>query len=292
MRISVRDMVLYFLCCAAACALVVKLRHESVSAKSNVLDLRSESAQGAELDYSTFKHTSSRHSALACSACHQRTADNSVRPSFPGHSACIRCHGTQFFTTSTQLCAICHADVNSTRAPTKDFTGSFKEPWNVRFDHAQHMAPAVQPKNGCSACHAGALNHGAALFIPARLGAHEQCYACHTPGSKTKDGRDLASCGVCHEQKALVRTSTNAVAFRASFSHARHGPRQRLECNDCHALTSSKAQGQQVSSPRTAEHFSTGGQSCATCHNGRRSFGGDLSFKDCRRCHTGANFRM
>jgi hypothetical protein len=52
-------------------------------------------------------------------------------------------------------------------------------------------------------------------------------------------------------------------------------------------------QGRQASSPKAAEHFvSGGGQSCLTCHNGKRSFGGDLSFKDCRRCHTGATFRL
>jgi hypothetical protein len=48
-----------------------------------------------------------------------------------------------------------------------------------------------------------------------------------------------------------------------------------------------------VSSPGTAEHFpASRGMNCVTCHNGRRSFGGDLAFKDCRRCHTGTTFRM
>jgi hypothetical protein len=52
-------------------------------------------------------------------------------------------------------------------------------------------------------------------------------------------------------------------------------------------------QGAQVSSPRAAEHLNTGGgQSCVSCHNGKRSFGGDLAFEDCRRCHTGSTFRM
>jgi cytochrome c peroxidase len=49
----------------------------------------------------------------------------------------------------------------------------------------------------------------------------------------------------------------------------------------------------QVSSPAALEHFSaSGGMSCLTCHNGKRSFGGDLAFKDCRRCHTSASFKM
>jgi hypothetical protein len=31
---------------------------------------------------------------------------------------------------------------------------------------------------------------------------------------------------------------------------------------------------------------------CGTCHNGIRTFGGDLDFKNCRRCHTAGTFRM
>jgi len=248
-----------------------------------------EVGQGPELDYSTFKHTSQRHASLDCNSCHQRT-DNSARPAFPGHSACINCHGNQFFTSGSPMCSICHADVSTAQAPLKSFPANFKERFNVRFDHAQHMRPPVRPKEGCAACHTG---RGAALAIPATSNAHSQCYVCHTPASKSAAGRDLASCGVCHEQKNYQRTSNNSTAFRASFSHAQHGPRQRLECVDCHTLTAGMPQAKQASSPRTAEHFAAGsGQSCLTCHNGKRSFGGDLAFKDCRRCHTSSTFRM
>jgi len=248
-------------------------------------------AQGPELDYSTFKHNSQKHASLACSACHQRK-DSSIRPAFPGHSSCINCHGNQFFSSSSPMCLICHSDVNTTKAPLKDFPASFKERFNVKFDHAQHMAVAVRPKNGCAACHTAGANRGTALSIPATMNAHTQCYSCHTPNSKSASGHDLASCNVCHDQKNYVRTSTNSPAFRASFSHAKHGPRQKLDCVACHTLSAGSPQGKQVSSPRTAEHFATGGQSCMTCHTGKRSFGGDLAFKDCRRCHTANTFRM
>ncbi|MGI8835568.1 MAG: cytochrome c3 family protein, partial [Pyrinomonadaceae bacterium] len=51
-------------------------------------------------------------------------------------------------------------------------------------------------------------------------------------------------------------------------------------------------QSRQVSSPAPSEHFVTSrGSTCFTCHNGKRSFGGDLAFKDCKRCHTAATFR-
>lgn len=249
--------------------------------------------QGPDLNYSTFKHTSQRHASLGCTACHQRTADNSVKPVFPGHSACADCHGNQFFTSSSPLCANCHSDVNTAKAPLKSFPADFKERFNVKFDHAQHMNGAARPKNGCAGCHNQPLNRGVAFAIPVSLNAHSQCYVCHTPASKSAAGHDLASCGVCHDAKPFARTATNAAAFRASFSHAKHGSRQRLDCVACHTLTAGLPQGKQVSSPRTAEHFPVGGgQSCLGCHNGKRSFGGDLAFKDCARCHTGPSFRF
>ncbi len=249
-------------------------------------------AQGPDLDYSTFKHTSPRHAAQACGSCHQRSGDNSITPRFPGHPACQSCHLGQFVTAMVPMCEICHTDASSGKPPLKSFPTVFKESFNVKFDHAQHMAGAARPPNGCVACHRS-LNRGVALTIPVGLNAHSQCYSCHTPSSKAASGKEIASCGVCHDQKAFARTATNASAFRVGFVHSKHASRQRLECASCHTLSAGLPQGRQVSSPRAAEHFVTGGgQSCLTCHNGKRSFGGDLAFKDCRRCHTGSTFRL
>jgi len=250
-------------------------------------------AQGPDLDYSTFKHTSQRHASQACTACHQRTADNSIKPVFPNHPACINCHLAQFVTPAVPICAICHSDISNAKPPLKGFPATFKEKFNVKFDHAQHMSVSARPKSGCVACHNRPLNRGVALAIPAGLNAHSQCYSCHTPTSKSSAGKEIASCGACHDQKAFARTSTNARAFRLGFDHSEHGPRQRLECATCHTLTAGLPQGRQASSPRAAEHFVMGGgRSCLTCHNGKQSFGGDLAFKDCKRCHSGSTFRM
>jgi hypothetical protein len=141
------------------------------------------------------------------------------------------------------------------------------------------------------------INRGAGLSIPANIAAHNNCYTCHTPSSKSNAGREIASCGVCHDQKAYRPTSTAARSYRYAFSHADHGASERLACADCHKLTAGGAQTRQVSSPSAAEHFpatrgTTRGTTCLTCHNGKRSFGGDLAFKDCKRCHTGPTFRM
>jgi c(7)-type cytochrome triheme protein len=249
------------------------------------------SLQGPQLDYSTFKHNSSRHATLGCTSCHQRS-DNSATPRFPGHKACTECHLAQFVTPNGVMCSNCHTDVNSSNPPLKAFPVKFNESFNVKFDHAQHMNGAARPANGCAGCHTRA-GRGAALSIPAGISAHNQCYTCHTPSSQSQSGRELASCGVCHAQRSFARTSTNARSYRYAFSHARHGPGQRLACADCHAISGGLPQTRQVSSPAPLEHFAAArGKSCLSCHNGGRSFGGDLAFKDCRRCHTATTFKM
>ncbi len=249
-------------------------------------------AQSSDMDFSKFSHASERHAAIQCATCHRRGADNSPKPNFPGHKACTSCHLAQFVSTnpaSKQMCAICHTNLNDPRPPMKDFPklASF----NAQFDHAQHMQGAARPQAGCSACHSPLRRSSAALSIPAGLGAHAQCYTCHTPNASS-NGRDIASCSTCHEQGRLVRASTNARAFAASFSHAEHGARQRLNCADCHRARSNVPQLQQVTAPRTAQHFANSrAQSCLTCHNGRRAFG-DADFNDCRKCHKGQSFQM
>ncbi len=250
------------------------------------------SAQDSQRDYSKFLHTSERHRSLSCNSCHERT-DNTATPRFPGHKACTDCHRSQFTTPQIPMCKICHTDLSGNNPPLKNFPASFDEPFNVKFDHAQHMSAAARPQRGCAGCHATPIQRGAGLSIPANLAAHNGCYTCHTPSSKSTAGRELASCGVCHDQKSYRPTPTNARSYRYSFSHADHGTRERLACADCHRVTAGAAQTRQVSSPAASEHFvTTRSMTCASCHNGRRSFGGDLAFKDCKRCHSGPTFRM
>jgi c(7)-type cytochrome triheme protein len=242
------------------------------------------------VDFSKFLHNSDRHARLACADCHRREANNSTRPTLPGHKACTGCHLPQFVTQNIPMCAICHTDLNSQNPPVKNFPSL--RSFNAKFDHAQHNTGAARPASGCVACHTPASRRAVAMTIPAGLGAHGQCYSCHTPGAQA-NGRDIASCGVCHTLTArYFRTSTNARAFRASFSHATHGARQRLGCADCHNLRAGLPQSRQVTAPSVSQHFNTTrAQSCMTCHNGRRAFG-DADFNDCKRCHKAQTFRM
>jgi c(7)-type cytochrome triheme protein len=242
-------------------------------------------AQGGA--FSNFSHSLPAHSGVACASCHQRS-NNSPQPSLPGHKSCTSCHFQQFVTSGHPMCAICHTNVESANPPVKGFPPL--KSFNARFDHAQHTTGAGRPEAGCASCHSPA-RRGVALTIPAGLQAHQNCYQCHTPGAQS-GGRDISSCGACHAQGRYSRTPTGSRAFSVSFSHAAHGPRQGLSCAECHSVRAGAPQSRQVTSPRPTQHFASGrAQSCMTCHNNRRAFGGD-DFADCKRCHKGPTFRF
>jgi c(7)-type cytochrome triheme protein len=241
--------------------------------------------QGGEV--SNFSHSIPQHASLACNSCHQRE-NNSATPRLPGHKACTDCHIQQFMSSGSPLCMNCHTSVDSSNPPLKAFPGLTG--FNMRFDHAQHMNGGARPEQGCAACHQPA-RRGIALTIPSGAGAHDNCYRCHTPNAQAS-GRDISSCNTCHTQGGYSRTPTGARAYSVSFSHASHGARQGLRCDECHQVRAGEGQARQVVSPRPTQHFGSGrAQSCMTCHNNRRAFGGD-DFADCKRCHKGQTFRF
>ena len=238
---------------------------------------------------SRFSHTTGRHASLACASCHERP-DNSSAPRWPGHKACIDCHAQDFVTRGAQMqiCANCHSNLEGNNPPLKAFPGLAD--FNMRFDHARHMAGGARPAEGCASCHRP-VRRGVALSIPAGAPAHDNCYSCHTPNARGPAG-DIGSCSTCHARGGYRRTPTNARAYSVSFRHAAHGARQGMRCDDCHRVRAGEGQGRQVTSPQPTQHFgSARAQTCMTCHNNRRAFGGD-DFADCKRCHKGQTFRF
>jgi len=234
-----------------------------------------------------FSHSTPRHASLGCDSCHER-ADNSSQPRLPGHKACTDCHIQQFTTSGSPLCLGCHTSVESPDPPLKAFPGLAS--FNMRFDHASHTQGGARPEQGCVSCHRPA-RRGVALTIPAGPSAHDNCYRCHTPNAQAA-GRDISSCSTCHAQGGYARTPAGSRAYSVSFSHADHGARQNLRCDSCHQVRAGAAQRRQVSAPQPTQHFgSARAQSCMTCHNDRRAFGGD-DFADCKRCHKGQTFRF
>lgn len=229
------------------------------------------------LDYSRFQHSSRNHSRLPCLLCHRREA-NATRPKLPGsngHLPCAGCHAQQFSGSDSPICTICHTDIKSGALKAFPRLKSFR----MKFDHGRHVSMGSV---SCATCHRP-TRAGVALSIPSGFNAHATCFRCHTPRAES-GGRDISSCGTCHQLGGYSRTPQSAQAFRVGFSHAKH---QKVTCVECHQVRAGLPQRRQVTAPEPLNHHASGrAQSCMTCHNGKRAFGGD-DFSTCKRCHTG-----
>lgn len=269
---QLRRLLLLFVCLCAAAITIEGTRENALN-------------QEPTGDFSKFLHSSPNHARMPCLLCHRRES-NSPRPNLPGgsdHAPCVGCHAQQLANTESPICTICHTDIRSGAIKSFPRLKSFR----VNFDHARHMNMGGV---SCATCHRSARG-GVALSIPAGFNAHSTCYGCHTPRAKS-GGRDISSCGTCHKLGGYARTPSWTAAFRMNFSHAKHGPAQKLTCNDCHQVRAGLPQRRQVTSPQAANHHaSPRTQSCMTCHDGKRAFGGD-DFSVCKRCHTGTRWHF
>ena len=234
------------------------------------------------LDYSKFQHSTRNHARLPCLLCHRRDSNAPVprRPGASNHLPCAGCHAQQFTNAESPICTICHTDVKSGALKPFPRLSSFR----MKFDHALHVNMGSV---NCASCHRPSRG-GVALSIPAGFNAHTTCYRCHTPRAQS-GGRDISSCGTCHQLGGYSRTPQFAQAFRVGFSHQKH---EKTSCNECHQIRAGMPQRRQVTEPEPLNHHATGrGQSCATCHDGKRVFGDD-DFTVCKRCHTGTTWRF
>jgi c(7)-type cytochrome triheme protein len=240
--------------------------------------------QESNPNYSQFRHENTQHARLPCLLCHRRQ-DNSPRPTLPGkagHAPCTGCHAQQFSNPNHPICSICHTNTQSGNLKSFPRLQSF----NVKFDHAAHSSVGAS----CATCHRGKRD-GVSLSIPTGTSAHRTCFTCHTAQAKS-DGKNLSSCSTCHELGHFVRSSERPAAFRMNFRHANHDSGEGLKCVDCHRFRPGVAMGRQVTSPVALNHRAPARvTSCATCHNGKRAFGGD-DFSVCTRCHSGSRWQF
>lgn len=229
-------------------------------------------------DFSKFQHSNAEHARFPCALCHERK-DNTATPKLTGHMPCAGCHTQQFADNKNAICTICHT--NTETAAVKSFPAL--KSFNVIFSHARHLR-----QTNCTACHKP-LRNGVALSIPSGLNAHNACFQCHSPGAQSGE-KNIDSCDTCHQPGKVGGTISEwARAFSATpFTHASH----KMNCTACHNINASATRGNQVSAPVAAMHFAAkNAQSCASCHNNKRAFGGD-DFQDCRRCHKGNSFKF
>jgi c(7)-type cytochrome triheme protein len=234
------------------------------------------------LDYSKFLHSSRNHARLPCLLCHRRES-NTARPTLPGgnnHLPCAGCHAQQFSNNDSPICTICHTDVKAGTVKAFPRMKSFR----LKFDHSLHVKMGSV---NCATCHRPS-RAGVALSIPSGFNAHSTCFQCHQPRAQS-GGRDISSCGTCHQLGSYSRTPEFMPAYRVNFSHSKH---QKLTCNECHQVRAAMPQRRQVTTPQPFNHHASGGGlSCMSCHDSKRAFGGD-DFSACKRCHTGTQWRF
>lgn len=233
----------------------------------------------SDKDYSKFDHKSEQHERLPCLVCHTaERADRKVK--FNGHIPCSSCHVEHFAQKEHSICTVCHT--SSDGGPVKPFPqlASF----GAKFDHAVHQAQAK-----CADCHSP-TQRGAGFTVPGRSNAHATCFQCHAsdaPVAKAilAKGSSIDSCSTCH-QPGSPGPVERAARYVGNFSHSAHT--RRMDCSACHSIRA----GKDVTAPVPAMHFATArGQNCATCHNGKRAFGGE-DFANCKRCHQGDSFKF
>jgi c(7)-type cytochrome triheme protein len=237
-----------------------------------------DSAEAQAGDYSRFSHSEPAHTRLPCLLCHRREGTSATPVRSVGHTPCAGCHAPQFAASSGPLCAICHVNVEGGNRAIKPFPAM--RSFNMVFPHSQHRSV------GCSSCHKPE-RRGVALSIPSGIQAHNTCFKCHSPQAQS-GGRDISSCGTCHQAGSYTRSPEWTRAYRVNFSHAKHNAGEGLNCLGCHTVRAGLAN--EVSAPSPTEHTSTRGMNCRTCHNGKRAFGEE--FTSCRRCHQGPTFRF
>ncbi len=225
-------------------------------------------------DYSRFRHSSVQHARMPCLLCHHREAGLTT-PKMPGHMPCAGCHVQQFADNQNAICSICHTATSVKRFPPL-------RSFNVVFNHGLHLR-----QTGCATCHKPS-RRGVALSVPSGPTAHRSCFQCHGPRTEI-GGRNIGSCGTCHQPGRPVRASDWSKAYTVNFSHREHSG---TNCSSCHTVLRGSARGRQVTAPLVSMHFAPQGRaSCGNCHNSKRAFGtGD--FANCKRCHEGSTFKF
>lgn len=232
-------------------------------------------------DYSEFNHESEQHARMPCTVCHTENT-SAAKMKFPGHIPCSSCHVEHFKQETHTICSVCHTGPATADLKPVPQLASF----GAKFSHAKHT-----PVTNCATCHSPTAR-GAGYSKPSRSNAHTTCLSCHGADkpvaiAMAEKGSNIDSCGTCH-QPGNPPMAERAANYVGGFRHASHS--RKLGCSSCHTVQAGEGSNQ-VTAPVQAMHFSSGrGVSCATCHNGKRAFGGPEDFTSCKRCHTGGTF--
>jgi hypothetical protein len=197
--------------------------------------------RGSTIKYSAFLHSSDKHKALACDACHKiPTAWNAQRDfpdvaDFPGHDACVRCHRPQFFSrqamsgTGPAVCTVCHlraapreaarfafGNPNAANQPAKP---KDERQFTIEFPHDKHQNVIARFEWR--------------RLQPVKIESH------HRPKSVPPDDKkaDYNNCTICHQRNdELVSTQVSAAGDTTDQSRKffKTAPRSHDACFACH----------------------------------------------------------
>lgn len=217
----------------------------------------------------SFNHSS--HSKLDCQSCHNSTGNNkmsAITVAMHGGqtNSCASCHNEKraFGANDFSDCRQCHQEVGGAKS------------FGVSFDHSDHN------KTNCATCHKSG-GKGVNFTVPNGEAAHTTCFQCHSP---MKDSKSFTSskCFQCHQIGGKNDITPSSAVIDGNFSHTKH---KAMDCSSCHTN-----KGGEMNAPTVAMHkASKSGVNCATCHNNQKAFGGE-DFTNCKRCHTGGNFKF
>jgi c(7)-type cytochrome triheme protein len=217
-----------------------------------------------------FNFDHQRHSGLNCNSCHNPTSGNRMSElNISMHSgqanSCATCHNEQkaFGANDFSDCRKCHQEVAGARS------------FGVKFNHEVHT------KTDCAVCHKSGAK-GVNFSVPNGEAAHKTCFACHSP-TKDRSSFGTSKCFQCHQIGGTNNILPARQTIPGNFSHEKHG---FMDCNSCH----NAARGE-MNAPAVVMHKKAKTTvSCASCHDNQSAFGED--FTNCKRCHTGGNFKF
>jgi len=275
--------------------------------------------RGSATKYSAFLHSSEKHKALACNACHKVPTEWTAHRNFPdvadfpNHDACVRCHRQQFFTrqsvvgTGPAICTVCHVRAtpreagrfafgNPNRADQPNKAKDERQ-FTIEFPHDKHQ-------NVIASARPGPGSDQSVSFIRASF------FPTHSDDQKKPD---YNNCTICHQRNdAVVITplsgSPDAAAqankFFKTMPHAHdscfncHWKNQKPEGADCAGCHKPAATFVAVMAPqRISAMFSHEGgkgehvSECTTCHinitraNTLRGLTPDVPIAACVTCH-------
>lgn len=221
--------------------------------------------KGSATKYSDFLHSSDKHKALTCNACHKIPTEWTAQrdfpdvADFPNHDACVRCHRQQFFTrqslvgTGPAICTVCHVRA----APREAGRFAFGNPnragqptrakddrqFTIEFPHDKHqnVIASVRPRSSPTEV----------SFIRASL---------FQPASDDQKKPEYNNCTICHQRNdALVIAPLSGVPDAAgvqSNKFFKTMPHAHDSCFNCHWKNQKPV-----------------GDDCAGCHKSAANFG-------------------